>query len=169
MLNSISWQQYVASVLLSTLAWYIYVGLRYYQPEISRYLKIKPKPQSALPEVASAPADLMAPALPEPGTGQQNAEELIFTMTTDDDISDQTLPKGPSDDLLAEAETLIDAFSDSDDKKGFLKLFRLLIGKYDVFADEISLPSAIAQLQSYAAGKLSFPITASEWPQTFES
>src|ERR1700710_416083 len=119
MLNSISWQQYVTAVFLLTAAWYAYVGLRYYQPEISRYLRIKPKAQSALPEVASDPADLMAPARPEPGTGQQNAEELIFSIATDDDISDQTLPKGPSDDLLAEAETLIDAFSDSDDKKGF--------------------------------------------------
>jgi hypothetical protein len=169
MFNSISWQQYVTAVLLLTIAWYVYVGLRYYQPELSRYLRIKPKPSSPLPEVATAPTSLMAAARPEPGTGQQNAEELIFSIATDDDISDQTLPKGPSDELLAEAETLINAFSDSDDKNNFLKLLRILISKYDIFADEISLPSAISSLQTYAAGKLTFPITAAEWPQNFES
>lgn len=48
-------------------------------------------------------------------------------------------------------------------------ILRILIGKYDVFADEISLPSTIALLKSYTAGKLSFHISAAEWPQTFES
>lgn len=169
MLNSISWQQYVTAVFLMTLAWYAYVGLRYYWPEISLALRIKPKPQNAFPEVASAPDTLMAAARPEPGMGQQNAEELIFSIATDDEISDQTLPKGPSDDLLAEAKILINAFSGSDDKNQFLKLLRTLISRYDVFADEISLPGAIASLKGYAASKLPFPITSAEWPQNFES
>jgi len=168
MLNSISWQQYVVAVLLMTLAWYAYVGLRYYQPEISRALRIKPKPTSALPEVASDPADLLAPSRPEPGTGQQNAEELIFSISSPDDISDQTLPKGPSDDLLADGQSLINAFTENDDKADFLNLLGLLVKRYDVFADEISLLSFIASLKA-SANKLPFSITAEEWPQSFES
>jgi hypothetical protein len=166
MLNSISWQQYLAALLLSTAAWYVYVGLRYYRPELSALLRIKPKSNSGLPEVASSHA-VMGAARPEPGTNVSEAEELIFSPGTDDRISDQTLAKGPADDLLAEAKILISAFADNDDKPGFLSVLRTLISQYEVFADEISLPQVTGALQA-AANKLPFTITADEWPQTFE-
>jgi hypothetical protein len=163
MLNSISWQQYVVAVILITAAWYAYVGLRYYQPEISALLKFKPKTHSVIPEVAHS---VMGSAQPEVGTSLNDPEELIFSMATSDDISEATLPKGPADDLLAEAESLISAFEESDDKKGFLSLLKILISKYEIFADEISLPQVIDALKTK---KLPFTITANEWPLTFES
>ena len=163
MLNTISWQQYIAAVLLLTAAWYAYVGLRYYQPEISAFLKIKPKADSIMPGVAHA---VMGPAQPEAGTSLNDPKELIFSVAADDDISDQTLPKGPADDLLAEAETLINAFEESDDKNGFLSLLNILISKYEVFADEISLPQLISKLSKH---KLPFTVAADEWPLNFAS
>lgn len=167
MLNQISWQQYIVAVIVLTAAWYACVGLRYFQPEISAFLKIQPKPDSALPEVATT-YSVMGSARPESGTGLSEPEELIFSAGTEDDISDQTLHKGPADDLLAEAETLVTAFADNNDKKSFLSLLKVLISKYEVFADEISLPQLISALKT-TAYKLPFQIRATEWPQTFEA
>jgi hypothetical protein len=167
MLNQISWQQYFVAVIILTVAWYAYIGLRYYQPELSAFLKIKPKTKSNLLEVATSHS-VMGSARPEPGSNLADSDELIFSASTADDISDQTLPKGPSDDLLAEADTLISAFKENDDKLGFLSLLRVLISKYEIFADEISLPQVISALKS-TANKLPFTITADEWPQTFEA
>jgi len=165
MFNSISWHQYVVAVFTLSAAWYAYAGLRYYRPELSRLLRIGPKNGGALPEVA-ATHEVMGPARPEPGTGLSDPGELIFGAAGDDGVSDRTLPKGPADELLAEAETLISAFTDSDDKTGFLSLLRTLISQYEVFADEISLPQVISALKTK---KLPFTITAEEWPLTFEA
>jgi len=158
MLNTISWQQYSTAVILLAAAWYSYIGLRYYQPELAAFLKIKPKPGLVVPPVANQMTVVMGEAKPETDTGLFDSEELIFSGSQPDDVSDQTLPKGPGDDLLAEAQVLADACPD---KTEFLSLFRLLLDKYEVFADEISLPSVIKSLQ------LPFQIQAEEWPQTF--
>jgi len=166
MLSTISWQQYITAVILCSAAWYAYVGLRYYQPELSAFLKINPKPKAAIPPVANQMTVVMGEVKPEADTGLFTAEELIFSNVQPDDISDQTLPKGPSDDLLAEAMVLINAYADHNDKAEFLSLFALLLDKYEVFADEISLSAIIKQLNSYATDKLPFQIQAEEWPQT---
>ena len=164
MLNHISWQQYITAVILISLAWYAYIVLRYYRPELAKLLKFKPNDPSPLPPVANQMTVVMGEAKPEADTGIYESQELIFSAAQPDDISDQTLPKGPSDDLLAEAQVLVSAYSDNDDKAGFLSLFKLLLDKYEVFADEISLPQIINALST---SKLPFSIQADEWPQTF--
>jgi hypothetical protein len=169
MLNAISWQQYITAVLPLTAAWYAYIGLRYYQPELSAFLKIKPKAPSIVPPVANQMTVVMGEAKPEADTGLYAPEELIFGNPQPDDISDQTLPKGPADDLLAEAMVLVNAYGENDNKTEFLSLFKLLLDKYEVFADEISLHAIIKQLNTYAAEKLPFEIQAEEWPLTFAS
>jgi hypothetical protein len=167
MLNAISWQQYSTAVLLLTVAWYAYVGLRYYRSELLVLLKIKPTEKSIVPPVANKLTLVMGEAKPEADTGLYHPEELLFSSTEPDDISDQTLPKGPSDDLLAEAMVLVDAYGENDNKSEFLSLFKLLLDKYEVFADEISLPAIIKSLNTFATHKLPFQIQAAEWPQTF--
>jgi len=160
MLNTISWQQYITAIILCSAAWYVYVGLRYYKPEISAFLKIKSKPESSIPAVANQMSVVMGEAKPEANTGLYEPDELIFSASSPDDISDQTLPKGPSDDLLAEAQVLAQACPD---KTEFLSLFKLLLNKYEVYADEISLPAIIKSLQ------LPFQVAANEWPLNFAS
>jgi len=167
MLNAISWQQYFTAVLLLTVAWYAYVGLRYYQPELQAFLKITPPVKSVVPDVANEKIVVMGEAKPEADTGLYAAEELLFAGAEPDDISDQTLPLGPADDLLAEAKVLVDAYGENDNKHEFLSLFKLLLDKYEVFADEISLPAIIHSLQTFASGKLPFEIQADEWPLNF--
>ena len=169
MLNAISWQQYITAVILLTAAWYAYVGLRYYQPEISAFLKIKTRQVSTVPPVANQMTVVMGETKPEADTGLFDPEELLFSNSQPDDIGDQTLPKGPADDLLAEAMVLVNAYGDNNDKAGFLSMFELLLEKYEVFADEISLPAIIATLNTFAADKLPFKIQAAEWPLTFAS
>ncbi|MGF7080384.1 hypothetical protein [Mucilaginibacter sp. UYCu711] len=166
MLNAISWQQYSTALLLLSLLWYGYVGLRYYRAEIFAKLKIAPPVQTIVPAVAKV---VMGEAKPETDTGLFDPDELIFSNSQPDDISDQTLPKGPANDLLAEAETLVAAFAETDNKSEFLSLLKLLIDKYDVYADEISLPAIISSLKTFAATKLPFTIQAAEWPLTFTS
>lgn len=169
MLNAISWQQYLTAILLLSIAWYAYIALRYYRTELAAWLKIKPAVQSAVPPVANKLNVVMGTAKAEADTGLYPAEELLFVAAEPDDISDQTLPKGPADDLLAEAMVLVDAYGDNDNKTEFLSLFKLLLDKYEVFADEISLPAVITSLKTFAAGKLPFNIQAGEWPLTFTS
>jgi hypothetical protein len=167
MLNAISWQQYAILILTCTAAWYAYVGLRFYQPELQRLLGIKPKTDAATPPVASQMTVVLGSIRPDADTGVH--DELLFGTPSPDDISDQTLPKGPADELLAEAETLITAYADNDDKPGFLSLLKVLISKYEVFADEISLPVIIKALKQFAQTKLPFSLQDTEWPLTFES
>jgi len=167
MLNAISWQQYLTAILLLSVAWYAYVGLRFYQPEIQALLKIKPKANSVTPPVANQMTAVMGKIRPDADTGVVEAEELVFGNSTPDDISDQTLPKGPADDLLAEAQILVIAYCDNDDKSGFISFLKMLISKYEIFADEISLPAVIDSLKQLANTKLPFRVNDAEWPLNF--
>ena len=167
MLNAISWQQYLTAVLLLSAAWYSYVGLRYCRTELASRLKIKPNIQSAVPPLATKLSVVMGEAKPETDTGIFPAEELIFSGSEPDDVSDQTLPAGPADELLAEAKVLVAAYSDNNNKTEFLSLFKLLLDKYEVFRDEISLPAVTRALSEFAGNRLPFPLKETEWPLTF--
>jgi hypothetical protein len=167
MLNSISWQQYFTAIIALSVAWYLFVGLRFYQPEVQAFFKIKPQIQTVTPPLASIPSVVLGKINPDVDTDIYNADQLTFSDSTSDDISDQTLPKGPADDLLAEAETLIMAYQDNNDKTGFLSLLKVLFSKYEVFAEEISLSNVITILKKSAKSKLSFALTDAEWPLTF--
>jgi hypothetical protein len=153
MLNSISWQQYLTAITLLTIAWYAFVLLRYYRPELTARFQTKNK---SLPLIASAPI------LGSIKTDQTtvNSEELIFSSGEPDDISDHSLPPGPSDELLAETRTLVQAFRDTPNKTEFLSLLELLLSKYEPYEDEIDL-KVIRSL----ATQLPFNIEEHEWPQ----
>lgn len=167
MLNVITWQQYLIATLLLSITWYIYVGLRYYRTELAVLLKIKPAVQTVAPLVNNKLSVVMGEAKPEADTGLYAAEELLFSAAEPDDISEQTLPPGPADDLLAEGKVLIAAYAGSDNKSEFLSLFKLLLEKYEVFRDEISLPVIIRSLSEFADSRLPFAVDKTEWPLTF--
>lgn len=165
MLHTISWQQYITAVLLVTAAWYTYVGLRYYKRELQALFHPKAEPS---PLVAAAPIHAVMGGI-QPGSGTEtiNAEELIFGPGQPDDISDATLTKGPMDDLLAEAETLISAFTETGAKADFLSLLQILLDRYELYRDEISLPAISAALRQQI-NQLPFELNDSDlelrWP-----
>jgi hypothetical protein len=165
MLNAISWQQYVTAALLFSLAWYTCIGLRYYRTRLPGLFQTRIK--NAFPKVASPTSFVMGPAKPEMGTSLYDPQAFIFNAASSDEVSDQTLPKGPSDDLLEEAKMLVDAFRDNDNKTEFIALFKLLLDKYEVFREEISLPAVIRSLSEFAAPRLPFSLKETEWPLTF--
>jgi hypothetical protein len=167
MLNAISWQQYITALVLLSIGWYAYIGVRYYRPELAGWLRIRQTAQGPVPPVANQLTVVMGAVKPETDTGIYPAEEMIFSGSAPDDISDQTLPKGPSDDLLEEAKVLVEAYSDNDNKTEFLSLFKLLLDKYEVFRDEISLPVVTRSLAEFAATRLPFRIGETEWPLNF--
>jgi hypothetical protein len=159
MLQTISWQQYITAVILLTAAWYAWVGFKYYQPELRALLRIgKTK---SMPPVAALPMRAVMGGI-QSDTESANGEELVFSHANPDDISDATLPKGPSDDLLAEATTLASA---AGTKADFLSLLQVLLDKYEIYRDEISLTTFSSQL---LALQLPFELTAHDldlqWP-----
>lgn len=167
MLNTISWPQYIAALLLLTAAWYAYVGLRYYQAEIAAFFKIRSRSQTLTPPLAKESHAVMGDIQQDADTGLYDAGDLIFSNTEPDDISDHTIFKGPGDDLLAEAQVLVTAYEDNEDKNEFLSFLQLLIKKYEVFSDEISLPQVIASLKQFAEARLPFRLKETEWPLNF--
>jgi len=168
MLNTISWQQYITAVLLLTGAWYAFVAMKYYPAELAAFFKFNPKPTGATPPVANQRTAVIGEAKIAAGEETFDPQEILFAgSATPDEISDQTLPNGPADDLLAEAETLVTAFQETDDKPEFLSLLKLLINKYEVFADEISLPAIINSLKQFAQNRLPFRLSDTEWPLNF--
>lgn len=102
MLNHISWQHYWSAVSLISAAWYIYVMLRYYRPELTSRIKPKAEP---LQLVSSA--SVMGTIRTEQATLEP--EELCFGSNQPDDISDHSLPLGQTDELLTETQTLAQA------------------------------------------------------------
>lgn len=138
MLHTISWQQYSTAVILLTAAWYVYVGLKYYLPELRGMLRIKTA--DTMPPIAMAPMHAVIGGIQTDQDNQSHdIEELQFGTVEPDDITDAMLPKGPSDDLLTEASTLVGAFKENGTKADFLSLLQVLLDKYEIYRDEISL------------------------------
>lgn len=146
MLNHISWQQYLTAVFTLTLAWYAYVAFKF------KLLKFSSaRPPSIVPAVAGP---VIGSIQPDEGEAQ-SGEELSFASSTPDDISDATIPKGPADDFLAEAQTLADA---AETKVEFLSLLEILVMKYE--HDELPFASLFNQII------LPFTVATDEWPLT---
>ncbi len=165
MLDTISWQQYLTAVILLIFAWYIYIGITYYRAELFALLKINPQNKATTPPVASISSSVMGQVKHDDATFTVDAHTLLFGKSeTPDEVSDQTVPRGPGDDLLAEAETLITAYEDMPDKTEFLSMLKLLINKYEACFDEMDLPSVAKQIKSFAQSRLRFTIPETEWP-----
>jgi hypothetical protein len=167
MLNAISWQQYLTAVIALSAAWYVSIGLRYYRPEVAAWLKIRQPEKNVVPPVAGRLSVVLGAAKSDTDTGLYGPEELLFSGNQTDEVSDQTLPKGPADELLDEGKILVDAYQDNDDKDEFLSLFKLLLQKYEFLQDEISLPAIIHSLHDFAADRLPFAMKENDWPLTF--
>jgi hypothetical protein len=164
MLQTISWQQYFIAIAFTTAGWYLYIWLRYLRTSLSRPGISADGAPGLTPTVSSekVPQIIGAPKRDE-ATYTEEGDALLFVSETPDEVSEQTLPKGPADDLLEEGQLLIDAASDTS-KEAFFAMLNALLDKYQVHEEEIHLPAILPAFIQYAEGKLPFSFNDNDWP-----
>jgi hypothetical protein len=173
MLSSISWQHYLAAVIILTASYYAYVALRYYQTEIAGLFNRKPSALESFSGFQSSPISVMGKAKPDYGTAISDSTEMQFAEATPDDgfpaadispsRTDSVQQAGqPGEELETEARKLIDAFKETDNKPEFLSLLHILIESYQAYNEDIDLPATVARLVAFAEGRLPFSITAGD-------
>ncbi len=173
MLSSISWQHYIAAIVIITVSYYLYVVLRYYQKEIANLFNRRSPSTEMFAGVQAAPIEVMGKAKPDIGVKLSDASELQFSEASPDDpeiLSESGPFKNtyqPSTELIQEANNLIEAFKNLDNKQEFLSLLGILIDSYKRYSDEIDLPSALDRVITTAKVKLQFPITSSDLPKSW--
>ncbi len=173
MLSSISWQHYLAAVIILTVSYYLYVVLRYYQSEIANLFNRKQGSSQIFAAVQSSPIEVMGEAKPDNGTAVTDTSKLQFTDTLPDEPVISANPQTnqpnilPSEELVKEAGNLIEAFKDIDNKQEFLTLLRILINSYKRFKEDIDLPVMLHRVVEISKNKLQFPIALSDLENTW--
>jgi hypothetical protein len=178
MLSSISWQHYLAAIVILTASYYGYVILRYYQKEISNLFNRKQSSTNLFTGVQAAPADVMGAAKLDNGVSLSPSEELYFSDSMPDDVeaiatireNHSSHPDeifSPSEELEVEASNLIAAFQEIDNKPEFVTLLRILIDSYKRFKDDIDLPSTLIRIIEISKEKLKFQLSLTDLQGTW--
>ena len=173
MLSSISWQQYLAAIVILTVSYYGYVILRYYQKEISNLFNRKQSSASLFANAQATPANVMGAAKMDTGISVSKSEELYFSESTPDDVgaaltnqenlhSHTDVIYSPSEELEVEAGNLIAAFQEIDNKPEFITLLRILIDSYKRFKDDIDLPATLNRIIEISKERLMFPLSLTD-------
>ena len=179
MLSSISWQQYLAAVAIITVSYYLYVILRYYQKEIANVFNRKQDVTTLLSHSQSPAFDVMGEAKPDNGVSITEDQQLQFAGPDDDDMEIHSAQNGsaailvdtaddPSQELIAEAGELIEAFKEIDNKPEFVSLLNILIGSYKRFSSDIDLPDVLHRIVELSKQKLQFSIALADLQGTWE-
>lgn len=175
MLSSISWQHYLAAVVIITISYYLYVILRYYQKEISKLFNRGQQSADIFSAIQSPPISVMGQAKPENGVTIGEIQNLRFTDVLPDDPKEVatepthtvSIQNDPSLELVSEAGNLIEAFKDVDNKQEFLTLVGILIGSYKRFQEQIDLPAALSRVVEISKDKLKFTVALSDFQNTW--
>lgn len=173
MLSSISWQHYLAAIVILTVSYYGYVILRYYQKEISNLFNLKQNSANLFANAQAAPANVMGAAKLDNGVSVAKSDELYFSESTPDDIievstiqdnphSNTDVIYSPSVELENEAGNLIAAFQEIDNKPEFITLLRILINSYKRFKDDIDLPVTLNRIVEISKEKLMFQLSLTD-------
>ena len=173
MLSSISWQHYLAAIVIVTVSYYGYVILRYYQKEISNLFNRKQSSANLFTGAQAAPANVMGAAKLDNGVSVSKSEELYFSESTPDDVAPiSTIQEdvhahtdviySPSEELEVEAGNLIAAFQEIDNKPEFITLLRILIDSYKRFKDDIDLPATLSRIVEISKERLMFPLSLAD-------
>ncbi|TSD67659.1 hypothetical protein FFF34_009805 [Inquilinus sp. KBS0705] len=171
MLSSISWQHYLATVIIISISYYLYVILRYYQKEIGNLFNRKQQTTDIFSAVQSPAISVMGQAKPDNGVTIAETQDLLFTAVLPDDprevVTEQThtasIQNDPSLELISEAGNLIEAFKDVDDKQEFITLVGILVGSYKRFQEQIDLPAALSRVVEISKNKLKFTVALSDF------
>jgi len=172
MLSSISWQHYLAAIIILTVSYYGYVTLRYYQQEISNLFNRKQKQANLFSNSHATTATVMGAAKMDNGISVSKTEELYFLDSTPDEIEPvATLAAAdpnneniysPSEELEVEASNLITAFQEIDNKPEFVTLLRILIDSYKRFKEDIDLTATLNKIVEISKDKLMFPLSLAD-------
>jgi hypothetical protein len=175
MLSSISWQHYLAAVVIITISYYLYVFLRYYQKEIGNLFNRKPQTANVFSAVQSQTPSVMGLAKPDNGVTISETQNLPFSDVLPDDpeeaingLTDSaSIENDPSSELISEAGNLIEAFKDVDNKQEFVTLVGILVGSYKRFQEQIDLPASLSQVVEISKDKLKFTVALSDFKNTW--
>jgi hypothetical protein len=175
MLSSISWQHYLAAVVIITISYYLYVVLRYYQKEIGNLFNRKPLTANVFSAVQSQAPSVMGLAKPDNGVTISETQNLPFSDVLPDDpeeaingLTDSaSIENDPSSELISEAGNLIEAFKDVDNKQEFVTLVGILVGSYKRFQEQIDLPASLSQVVEISKDKLKFTVALSDFKNTW--
>jgi hypothetical protein len=178
MLSSISWQHYLAAIVILSVSYYGYVILRYYQQEISNLFNRKQNNANLFPNASAAPANVMGAAKLDVGVSLTKSEEMHFTDSSPDEVEpnatenvsaipNTTVIYPPSEELEVEAGNLITAFHEIDNKPEFITLLKILINSYKRFQDEIDLPATLNRIIEISKERLMFPLTLTDLQGTW--
>jgi hypothetical protein len=175
MLSSISWQHYLAAVIIITISYYLYVTLRYYQKELSNLFNRKPQSADLFTAIQSPAISVMGQAKPDNGVSISDTQNLPFSEVLPDDpqelIKESThtasIQDDPSSELVSEAGNLIEAFKDVDNKQEFLTLVGILVNSYKRFQEQIDLPAALSRVVEISKDKLKFTVALSDFQNTW--
>jgi len=178
MLFSISWQHYLAAIVILTVSYYGYVILRYYQKEISNLFNRKQSSANLFTGAQSAPANVMGAAKLDNGVSVSRSEELYFSESAPDEVGPvSTIQENlqshteaiysPSEELEVEAGNLISAFQEIDNKPEFITLLRILIDSYQRFKDDIDLPATLNRIVEISKERLLFPLSLTDLQGTW--
>ncbi len=178
MLSSISWQHYLAAIVILTASYYGYVILRYYQKEISNLFNRKQSSPNLFVGAQATPVNVMGAAKLDNGVSVSQSDELYFSDSTPDDVEAvstnhqnvQSLTDenySPSEELEIEAGNLIAAFQEIDNKAEFITLLRILIDSFKRFKDDIDLPATLNRIVEISKEKLMFPLSLTDLQGTW--
>ena len=165
MLSSISWQHYVAAIIILSLIYYGYVVLRYYQKEISNLFNRKQDATALFSNVQTGPYQVMGDAKLDSGVSITESQDLVFSEPLEDHPAAGVTGAAditPSQELAVEAGNLIEAFKEIDNKAEFITLLRILVGSYKRYKDEIDLPVTLTRVVELSKEKLMFPIALTD-------
>ena len=165
MLSSISWQHYLAAIIILSLIYYGYVVLRYYQKEISNLFNRKQPATALFSNVQTPSYQVMGDAKLDNGVTITESQDLVFSEPLEDHRGARATIAAditPSQELAVEAGNLIEAFKEIDNKPEFITLLRILIGSYKRFKDEIDLPVTLNRVVELSKEKLMFPIALTD-------
>lgn len=175
MLSSISWQHYLAAVVIITVSYYLYIVLRYYQKEIGNLFNRKPQTSNFFSGVQAPAYAVMGQAKPDNGVTIGETQNLPFTDVLPDDLIEAATKStdlvsnqnDPSSELVSEAGNLIEAYKDVDNKQEFITLIGILVGSYKRFQEQIDLPAALSRVVEISKDKLKFTVALSDFQNTW--
>lgn len=165
MLSSISWQEFLAALIIITLVYYLYIGLRYYQKELWAIANRKQVAGLNQSETPPTSYQVMGTAKPDHGVSVSDADHLQFAIDDEPETVENevhavanTPEREPTEALLNDVTHLVNAFKEIDDKAEFLSLLRIQYGSYHSDSDTIDWPAVKQRTLQLTQDKLPFKV-----------